>query len=225
MKESEINITYETLYELRGREKNREDIQELSSTFFDDLKDYLNSKKQMLIGDDSRNLTPEQLKKAQVQLDNIKKILKELYEKRERKIINLALTRSRTGSDILETERLLGVESELYQELWKTFDRYRKNVLLKIIEGELPEVVGPCKRDESVSAEQEVLSEKESPTEESMDSSKDTLMVRFLKPVPKFVGKELETYGPFDTDDIVTLPIKIVQVLIKKERAEEITAE
>jgi len=223
MNESEINITYETLYELLRREKNREEIQELSPTFFDDLKDYLNSKKQMANSDSSAQ-SPEQVKKAQVQFENIKKILKELYEKRERKIINMALTGSRTASDILETEKLLGIEKSLYGDMKSIFDRYRKSVLLKIINGELPSAVDLCEGREDKEP-QETPSENQKSVDEQKKPVKDTLMIRFLQPVPKFVGKELETYGPFDKDDIVTLPTNIAQVLIRKERAEEITAE
>ena len=45
--------------------------------------------------------------------------------------------------------------------------------------------------------------------------------IRFIKPVPKFLGTELEIYGPFEENDIASLPSRIAKVLIKKERAEE----
>jgi len=48
--------------------------------------------------------------------------------------------------------------------------------------------------------------------------------VRFIKPVPKFLGPELETYGPFEEQDIASLPSKVANILIRKERAEEIKA-
>jgi len=45
--------------------------------------------------------------------------------------------------------------------------------------------------------------------------------VRFIKPVPKFLGSEMETYGPFEENDIASLPSKIANILVKKNRAEE----
>ena len=51
---------------------------------------------------------------------------------------------------------------------------------------------------------------------------KDTKLVRFLYSVPKFVGKELEEYGPFEEEDIANLPIEIAKVLIDKGRVEEV---
>jgi len=46
--------------------------------------------------------------------------------------------------------------------------------------------------------------------------------VRFLYAVPKFVGKELEEYGPFEEEDIANLPSDIADILIGKGRVEEI---
>ena len=52
---------------------------------------------------------------------------------------------------------------------------------------------------------------------------KSTKIVRFLYAVPKFVGKELEEYGPFAEEDIANLPGEIADVLITQGNAEEIT--
>ena len=49
--------------------------------------------------------------------------------------------------------------------------------------------------------------------------------VRFLKPVPKFMGKDLETFGPFEKDDVASLPKKIANILVNKDRVELIDAE
>lgn len=216
MEESEINITYETLYELFRREKNREELQELSKTFFKDLVEYINIKKQTLDSkDESDNFTQAQRQKAIVQFENIKKILKELYEKRERKIISLALNKSRTGSDIINTKILLEEEKQLYDDLLTLFNNYRSGIQGNILNGLMPKIVIGISKTNEISGSSDLLAEKE--------SLKTTKMVRFIQGVPKFVGKELETYGPFDKDDIATLPIEIADILIKKGRVQEIS--
>jgi len=43
----EVNITYETLFELMRREKMREDLQEISPSFFDDVLEYLIEKQKI----------------------------------------------------------------------------------------------------------------------------------------------------------------------------------
>ena len=49
--------------------------------------------------------------------------------------------------------------------------------------------------------------------------------MRFLHQVPKFVGPELEEYGPFGEEDIANLPAEVADVLINKGKAEEIREE
>ena len=51
---------------------------------------------------------------------------------------------------------------------------------------------------------------------------KNTKMVRFVHAVPKFVGEELEEYGPFEEEDVASLPAEIARILINKGRAEKI---
>ena len=43
--------------------------------------------------------------------------------------------------------------------------------------------------------------------------------------MPKFVGPELEEYGPFEEEDIANLPAEIADVLISKAKADEIKEE
>ena len=48
------------------------------------------------------------------------------------------------------------------------------------------------------------------------NEAKNTKLVRFLHTVPKFVGKELEEYGPFAEEDIANLPLEIADLLIER---------
>ena len=56
---------------------------------------------------------------------------------------------------------------------------------------------------------------------ESQELKKRVLITH---PVPKFVGKELEVYGPFNPDEEAELPSEIADILINKGRAKEITS-
>ena len=46
--EKKVNISYEVLFELVRREKDRDDLQPLEPTFFQDLVEYINEKRQIL---------------------------------------------------------------------------------------------------------------------------------------------------------------------------------
>ena len=72
----EINITYETLFELLRREKNREELQKLDNNFFLDVVNYLKDKKSALELPKNDIFAAEERRKAETQLENIKNILK-----------------------------------------------------------------------------------------------------------------------------------------------------
>ena len=49
MQESkEVAITFETIYEILRREKNKEDLQRIDNDFFQDVLNYLKEKQQIL---------------------------------------------------------------------------------------------------------------------------------------------------------------------------------
>ena len=55
-----------------------------------------------------------------------------------------------------------------------------------------------------------------------LENQEKTRLVRFLNSVPKFMGEDLNIYGPFDAEDISHLPNEVASLLIKRKRAEEI---
>jgi DNA replication initiation complex subunit (GINS family) len=203
MQAKEINITYETLYEVLKREKDMTDLQKLDANFFADFVSYLNEKKKLLTKEDSL-FSYEEKKKVEKQIDNARRIIKDIYERREKKAIGIALIKSRTKSNVVDTSSFLAHEKMLFNEIAKTLDDYRSKIIKNIMDGALPET----------GARHHPKAEKQMEPE--------TKLVRFLSAVPKFVGKELEEYGPFEEEDIANLPSEIADLLIGKERAEEI---
>ena len=65
-------------------------------------------------------------------------------------------------------------------------------------------------------------SNEENENQEKKDENSTTKLVRFLNAVPKFVGTELEEYGPFEEEDIANLPLPIADLLLEKGKVEEI---
>ena len=53
--------------------------------------------------------------------------------------------------------------------------------------------------------------------------SKRTMMVlRFLQKTPALVGSNMKTYGPFEVEDIATLPTENARILVAKKFAIEV---
>ena len=197
-----ITVTYESIFEILMREKTREELQKLNPDLFDNLVNYVSEKKK-----NADNQTTESLdekERTSKQLRNISRMLTDLYERREKKITNMALISSRAGSDIVDTSPLLEDEKALFDAIIEKLDYYRNNILLRVLDAK------PKPTEKKV----------EEPT---IEKNQNTKVVRFLHEVPKFVGKELETYGPFGTEDMANLPSEIADILIKKGRAEEMS--
>ena len=209
----EAVITYETLYELLKRERERPDLQKLEPAFFSDTIGYIKDKKKILEAKSDSVFAIEEKKKTERQLENIYKILKELYERREKKIISLALDKSRTKSNLIDTTALLKEEKVVFDALTGLLDTYRDAILYSILNEKMPFMRS---------------FEDKKPKEDfktAFELKKSTKLVRFTHRVPKFVGEELEEYGPFEEEDIANLPAEVADVLISKGRVEEIKEE
>ena len=209
----EVVITYETLFELLQREKERADLQKLDPAFFNDIISYIKDKKKIIEAKSDSPFAKEEIKKTERQLENIYKILKELYERREKKIISLALDKSRTKSGLIDTTSLLKEEKVIFEALTSLLDTYRDAILYNILNERMP-FMGPL--------------EDKKPKEDfktALELKNPTKLVRFVHTVPKFVGPELEEYGPFEEEDIANLPAEVAEVLINKGKVEEIKEE
>ena len=198
----EVIITYETLYELSRREKSRQEIQKLDKDFFNDIIKYIKDKKDILESQKSKDnpFVSKDVERTGNQLESIYKVLKELYEKREGKIINLALLNSRSKT-VIDTSLLLPEEIKFYENTKNNFNLYREGVLNNLLQGKMPALKEP---------------------KTIKTNFQNKVLVRFINPVPKFVGSNEFAYGPFEKEDIANLPEDIAKLLVEKGRAEEI---
>lgn len=231
MTEDSLAITYETLYEILRSEKNKEELCELDKSFYRNVLEYLREKTRILQEAAAKNdiFSMDERDNTQVQLQNIRKIIKEIYERREKKIIDMALNKSRTNSDIIDTANLLETENKFFEKLREVLDRFRTGILAQTIalkepdfeieysmqmpEEELPEP-----------AEEPEFSPKENTepkTEEKPIEQKNTKKIKITKHVEQFVGAELELYGPYTADDTAEVPAEIAEILIGKGSAIE----
>ncbi len=199
-----VNVTYDSIFEILMREKNREDLQKLSPEFFDELVGYISEKRKAASTEATDSFSLEEKERASKQLQNISRMLVELYERREKKILNMSLIRSRTGADIIDTTSLLAEEKMLFDAVVAQLDYYRNNILFKVLNAQPTAAV-------------------EKAREKAAEQKGDAKLVRFLHAVPKFVGRELEVYGPFVEEDMANLPSEIADILISKGRAEEVS--
>ena len=201
-------ITYENLYNILRKEKQNQELQELKDTFYNEVMAYIEEKKEILESQQKKEsiFTTIEVQKTKKQLENIFKILKELYEKRENKIIYLALLNSKTNEETNEESFMLERELELYESLKKVLDNSRNSIFDSIING-------------NKQKEQEDIEPKDLKVEKMPKNSKK---ITILKPIESFVDTNLKTRGPFKKEDMAILPEEIAELLISKNIAKEI---
>jgi DNA replication initiation complex subunit (GINS family) len=204
----ETSITYEVLYDTLRKEKTKTELQKLNDSFYKDVINYIKSKKEILKSQEKKEsiFTTLEVQKTRKQIENIQRIIKELYERRESKIIQLALIASRTNILSNDKSLMLEEEKQLYDSLLSQFNHFRNTILNNLLQGIPPET------------------KIQEPKALKIDTKpKNTKLIRLIHEVPKFVGTDLNIYGPFEKEDVANLPTEIADLLIKKNKAEEIS--
>ncbi len=208
--ENNIIITYETLYDILRNEKNKAEIQKLPDNYLKDLINYLNKKQEILESQEKKKsiFTSTEVQKTRKQIESIQKIMRELYERRETKIIQSALISSRTCIKSEETTSMLLEEQEFYKNIIKNLDHYRENILYRLSAGQTPAIKIDTSKPKDLKTNEEPI--------------KTALKLKMLCDIPKFVGMDMENYGPFNNNQIIEIPNKTANLLIKQKKAEEI---
>ncbi|MEM4240008.1 MAG: hypothetical protein QXM31_00760 [Candidatus Woesearchaeota archaeon] len=221
--QKEVAVTYETLYEMLRLEKSREELQRLDEGFLLDVLAYLREKQKILDEAEKKQdlFSLDEREKTQVQLVNIRKIVRELYERRENKIFEMALNKSRTKSSIIDTGALLVHERYLFDSIVSVLDSFRGSILHNVLSLREPSlaVSVPEQPKEGAAPLPEAPQGAVQPLQPAVPQVKT---VKFTQPVEQFVGNELELYGPFQPEQKEQLPADIANILIEKGSAIEV---
>ncbi len=222
-------ITYETLFDVLRKEKSRDELQQLPSEFYGRVLGYLRQKR----GDADMvgGLSSPSAQKPLIQYQNTLKILRELFERRERKILEMALNRARSERNLIDTAPLLAEERRFFDETSAHLRRFRADLLDLLLRGEAPLGVtaldpgipnrdGLALEDAAPGGEGVPPGSRPSPVAPEVIAAQERCAVRFIAAVPKFLGLSGEIHGPFEPGDTAELPGKVVSVLLKKRRVE-----
>ena len=227
----EVKITYETLFDLLRREKGRNELQELDADFLSDVKTYLNDKKNSLTSGELTSRAEKE--KIEIQIKNASKIIKELYEIREKKIMNLAANKVRTAGSLINTGMMLDNEKLLFNDLTRLLKKHKFDSLDFIFTGTdfKPDepLASSSSSNKSVSSstsgdyERHSNSSSSKPKVETSSNSSSgsglVVKVKITSTLPKFMGLDQKIYGPYSEGDAVDLPKKIAELLLNKNRA------
>ena len=208
MGEETAVITFEALYDILRREKSSNELQQLDQNFFRDVVAYLRDKQALAAPDPSGNVFSfEEQRRTQQQLENAQRILRDIYEWREKKIMLLARDSSRTKGLVVNKAAMLAQEQALFSDLLSLLSTYRSSVLYKLLAAHDPEQTAPkdLKNDSRT-------------THSGVHPQK--VKVRVVGEVSEFMGPNMQTLGPYAVGELVELPEIVATILVNRKQAE-----
>ena len=166
-------------------------------------------------------------------LENILYMVKDFYNIRSEKILNLCRSLQK-----IDEGSLFPVEQDYYKQLYSAFkgDSKTKKYLLARIENN--HKISNKKFDEKgikqnnfdqINSNSIPILETNEIVENNQKLKKNQdeeyILIRFTKNIPALVGKDLKIYGPFKKQDISRLPIQNASILIEENAAIKINPE
>jgi len=188
-------FSYEDLYELMRAEKYSTDLQPISAEQFQKIRRYFKTKEEFL-EKQKEGLFDEALEKVKVELDNAKRAIKDLHEKRELKVIHRSLFSAKSSFKFKDTTNMLISEEKLYFALLE---------MLKRSGVEFFEVLDN--------------SDKMHSTDTQKPLKEDFKRIKLLEDIPELMDTKLNRYGPFSSNAIIELPKELAGLLLTQNKA------
>lgn len=190
------DINYKTLRKIQQQEKTFPLLTKIDRNFYQKFSEYLKNLQRIA----EKEGNSQKIKLFDDEIQNTKKIAFNIYELREKKIIQAALSKVRGGKPDLKN--LLDIEKKLFDSLVKQIIVSREEILEQKLE----------KKTDVKSAPETGKKEKKSNT---------NAIVRVTQDTPEFVGTNMKTYS-LRKDDVLTLPKEMSEPLLKRGVVEQI---
>ncbi len=185
-------MDYEKLFSIWLKENEEEELQDLPPDFYREVSRYISELK---AGLNYENLNSIELKVIELELENIQFIIKDLCSLRLEKILRNILKRKEQFESKLNPD-----EKKFFNPLMDALRNFY-SFISRTLEGKALEI-------------KETIRESKIKTLES-----ERVAVRILENLPAIVGTDMKVYGPFKKGDIVVLPRKNSETLIRKKMA------
>ncbi|MCK4327641.1 MAG: DNA replication complex GINS family protein [Candidatus Diapherotrites archaeon] len=183
-----MGITFEYLREIQRKERNSSRIAEIEPKFYSELAAYVKTctKECKDSGDGFR------------ELENSMKLARDVFDKREQKLVMKALRSVRTKE--YDDEHMTAEEKKLFKALVDAI-RGNKKFFDRVMLGDYSLKV----------ADEDTLIK---------ENGNNVVLARVRKEIPVFVGSDTKEYGPYKSGDIVKLPRAEAELLAKQDLVE-----
>ena len=212
-------ITFDLIRKIQREEQAHPKLTKLPENFYASVATYVTQKKKLIASKED--------KRSSLEIKSIENLIEDIFNRRERKIINTAINSARTG---IPPENMTDEERAFYDGLLAFIKGRRDNILKNILEESVLEIkeqpaekIGE-KIEESVKETAEILSAVRPIIPASIGAIGANLgvsLIVFKEDVPSFVGSDMLSYGPFKKGDIAKVPDENMRVLLERGVVEE----
>lgn len=209
---AEETITFDLIRRIQREEQRQPKLTRLPENFYSNVAAYVTQKKNLA--------ETKEDKRMALEIKSIEMLIEDIFNRRERKIINTAINSARTG---IPPENMIEEEQAFYEGIL-SFIKTRRNDILKNIlkEPEIKEEIKPGEKTKETAA---ILSTTPALTTTagiSAKMAKDMAsLIVFKEDVSSFVGSDMRLYGPFKKGDIAKVPDENMKVLLERGIVEE----
>lgn len=198
-----MRTRYTRLHQAWENETKREELQNIPDDFLHDMRNYINQLNKTPANPEtlSGNLTQRERKYAN-------DMLRELTETRLNKII-----KSEVNGLPVNAQAMTPEEQQLHSSLRQLLTSFRQGSEIPVPQRQPEPKPRPTPKKE--------------PTPPPKIEEKDTelVLVRFLQPLPAIMGIDMKAYGPFQPEELATIPKQNAENLLKRSIVKLVEAE
>ena len=194
----EEEINYKTLRKIQETEKNSPILTKIYPNFYEDLSKYVTNLEKRIEKEDS----PQKKLLLKEEIENTKKIVLHIYEKREKKIILSVISKVRGGTP--DIKNMIENEKKLFDSTLTVMTDSRKKLFNH--------------KSENNNLENEI---KKPVINSNKKESNNNPIIRITKDIPEFVGTDTKKYN-LRKNDIVSLPEDMNKMLTKRGAGKEV---
>jgi DNA replication factor GINS len=190
---------YDELYAAWLAEMENRTLQPLPSNFYARLSGYLRQVKVDIQTVGQNNVRVALLEQER---RNVNRMVKELLRARYKKILKTVKGGQKLLPEILtseETDFLTG-----FLPFAEAFNKFAKNLLQ-----------GQTTKPKIELPEATII---------TVETQHKRVAVRFIKAIPAIIGSDMKTYGPFQPEDVASVPVENAKILVKQGLAKSVEA-
>lgn len=218
MWERMATFSYAQLRNLERQERQSPELMNVGNDFYEGARRHIRELEERLEEEQAENPSSKKVLLISDELRNTRRIWESIFERREKKVVQAALSAARSGSH--PPKHLTSQEKEFYHQLVTILEENRR-VILEGKQEAPPKAVDEDRAQPPEHRDSTSESKKQTP-EEDRPPEPEKVVLRILKAVPPFVGSDMKKYS-LKEEDVVTMPRDMADILIEREAAEKIT--